>query len=247
MNAPTPITQLQQAAAQAAGRVLRREGTRLACPHCDAPSERCEKPEELSDAERAENGIEQDAIYRCTNYECGHCFKVNITPVRRLRMGLVPNPAVDLPMSMHIRELEKYNIMPGSVLGLHFPRSKSKADIHKKTASDNGERMTCIDCHADAVIRTSWQMSALMRETTYHCTNECCKGVFVAYVEIVCTISPSGIPRVNVQLPLSGHINRESLGIVLGSADAYEYTPRRTYPPANGDLFAGDRPAGTSS
>ncbi|MNT36909.1 Ogr/Delta-like zinc finger [compost metagenome] len=150
-------------------------------------------------------------------------------------------------MSMHIRELEKYNIMPGSVLGLHFPRSKSKAYIHKKTASDNGERMTCIDCHADAVIRTSWQMSPLMRETTYHCTNECCKGVFVAYVEIVCTISPSGIPRVNVQLPLSGHINRESLGIVLGSADAYQYTPRRTYPPANGDLFAGDRPAGTSS
>lgn len=253
MNAPTSITQLQQAVAQAGGRVLRREGTRVACPHCDTPSE-------LRDMWR-QSPLQWKASYRCDSDECGHSFLTTIELQRRLKASATPNPEIDLPMSTHARELEEaqeadkpqsgclfvgvdldqYNVMPGGVLGLRFPRRL------RKRASEDGERVSCPDCGADAVIRTSWVMAPLLRETTYHCTNhEKCGGVFVAHKEIVCTLSPSSTPNPSVQLPMSAHIRRDMLGIVLEAAGTYDYTPRRTAP-VTGDLFAGDRPAGTSS
>lgn len=250
MNAPTPITNLLPSTEQ--GRVLRREGTRVACPHCDTPSE-------LRDMWR-KGPLQWQASYRCDNDECGHTFLTSIELVRRLKASALQNPALDLPMSTHVRELaeaqgevpaqshdlfvgvdlDKFNIMPTGALGLHFPRRL------RKRASADGERVACPDCGADAVIRTSWVMAPLLRETTYHCTNDCCGGVFVAHKEIVCSLSPSGTPNPTVQLPLSAHVRRDVLGIVLDAAGSYDYTPRRTGP-VTADLFAGDKPAGASS
>lgn len=84
-------------------------------------------------------------------------------------------------------------------------------------------------------------MSRLMRELTYACTNPECGHTFVAMTEIVRTLSPSATPDPSVQLPLSSHVRRDGMRVVLDNAAESEHQPRYTLP-TTGDLFAGPPP-----
>ena len=78
-------------------------------------------------------------------------------------------------------------------------------DLVKKVESgDRGMRgVTCPHCMGLAIIRTSKQLSRLVRETTCQCQNIACGHTFVAHVEVVRTISPAAFPDplVAAQLP----------------------------------------------
>ena len=107
-----------------------------------------------------------------------------------------------------------------------------------KAVRNEGTRMACPHCGFDSVIRTSWVMTKLMRETTYQCTNPECGHTFAALTEIVRTLSPSATPDPTVNIPLSSHIRRDGMRVVLDNADTAAHTARYT-PPVTGDLFAG--------
>ena len=109
-----------------------------------------------------------------------------------------------------------------------------------------GTRMECPHCKATSEIRTSKPVSATMRETIYQCTNVECGHTFVATTEIVRTLSPSATPDPTVNLPLSTHIRRDMLRVVLDNAGEAPHQALFTQP-ITGDLFAGDKPAGVSS
>ncbi|RGE46145.1 transcriptional regulator [Comamonas testosteroni] len=114
---------------------------------------------------------------------------------------------------------------------LTFPRKGGK-----KVRSE-GTRMACPHCGFDSVIRTSWMMTKLMRETTYQCSNPECSHSFIALTEIVRTLSPSATPDPTINIPLSSHVRRDGMRVVLDNADTAAHTPRYT-PPVTGDLFA---------
>lgn len=71
--------------------------------------------------------------------------------------------------------------------------------------------MNCPHCRANAIARTSKEMSITMREITFVCTNEKCGHVWVSTLEAARTLSPSAIPNLAVKLPFSPHINRVDL------------------------------------
>ena len=115
---------------------------------------------------------------------------------------------------------------------LTFPRRQGK-----KVRAE-GTRMACPHCEFDSVIRTSWMMTKLMRETTYQCTNPECSHSFIALTEIVRTLSLSATPDPSINIPLSSHVRRDGMRMVLDHADNAAHTPRYTQP-VTGDLFAG--------
>ena len=115
---------------------------------------------------------------------------------------------------------------------LTFPRRTGK-----KVRAE-GTRMACPHCEFDSVIRTSWVMTKLMRETTYQCTNPECGHTFIALTEIVRTLSPSATPDPQVNIPLSSHVRRDVMRTVLDHADTAAHTAVYTKP-VTGDLFAG--------
>lgn len=98
-------------------------------------------------------------------------------------------------------------------------------------------RLPCPHCEQPAVIRTSVQMSRLMREYMYCCTNPECGHTFVAITEVVRTLSPSATPDPSVSLPWSTHVRRDLLRTQLDSEAPAEHSPRFTRP-VTGDLFA---------
>lgn len=120
----------------------------------------------------------------------------------------------------------------GGYCVLTFPRSKKGRKLRAE-----GTRMACPHCKADSVIRTSWVMTALMRETTYACSNPECGHTFIALTEIVRTLSPSATPDPAINLPLSSHIRRDVMRVVLDNADEAAHQPRFAQP-TTGDLFA---------
>ena len=77
------------------GRRLRYEGTRFQCPHCKASSE-IRTGRMVSDTMR-------EAIYACTNVECGHTFVVLSEVARTLSPSATPDPTVNRPLSTHVR------------------------------------------------------------------------------------------------------------------------------------------------
>lgn len=97
-------------------------------------------------------------------------------------------------------------------------------------------RLPCPHCEQPAVIRTSVQMSRLMREYMFCCTNPECGHTFVAITEVVRTLSPSATPDPSVSLPLSTHVRRDLLRVQLESAVLAEHSTRFTRP-VTGDLF----------
>ena len=78
----------------------------------------------------------------------------------------------------------------------------------------------CPHCRARAIVRSSAQVTDLVRELDYACTNHHCGHTFVAQLEAVRTIVPSAMPNPTVHLPLG---NRN-----LG--------PKRLPIPANDDV-----------
>lgn len=69
--------------------------SRLKCPHCGSVCA-------IRDSGQV-TLLTRESIYACSNPECGHTF-VGITEiVRTLSPSATPNPAVDLPLSRHIR------------------------------------------------------------------------------------------------------------------------------------------------
>jgi hypothetical protein len=78
----------------------------------------------------------------------------------------------------------------------------------------------CPHCRSRAIVRSSAQVTDLVRELDYACTNHLCGHTFVAQLEAVRTIVPSAMPNPTVHLPLG---NRN-----LG--------PKRLPVPANDDV-----------
>ena len=109
-----------------------------------------------------------------------------------------------------------------------------------------GTRMACPHCEAQSEIRTGKVLTPTMRETLYQCVNVECGHTFVAVTEIVRTLSPSATPNPAVNLPLSTHVRRDMMRVVLDNAGEADHEAQYTRP-ITGDLFAGDKPAGASS
>lgn len=63
--------------------------------------------------------------------------------------------------------------------------------------------MNCPHCDCRAQIRTSHPLTQTMREVYFLCTNLVCGHSWVAHMEAVRTISPSGVPNPSVNLPIS--------------------------------------------
>lgn len=103
---------------------------------------------------------------------------------------------------------------------------------------NEGTRMACPHCGASSEIRTSRMVSKTMRELIFACTNVECGHTFVALTEIVRTLSPSATPDPAVNLPLSSHVRRDMVRVVLDNAHEAEHQARYTAP-VTGDLFAG--------
>ncbi|SFE09629.1 ogr/Delta-like zinc finger family protein [Paracidovorax konjaci] len=126
----------------------------------------------------------------------------------------------------------------------HDARAARQRTSHQgRKLKNEGTRMACPHCDAQAEIRTSRVVSKTMRELIYACTNVECGHTFVAATEVLRTLSPSATPDPAVNIPLSSHVNREMVRIVLDHAAESAHQPQYTAP-TTGDLFAG--PRGTS-
>lgn len=109
-----------------------------------------------------------------------------------------------------------------------------------------GTRMECPHCKAASEIRTSKSVSATMRETIYQCTNAECGHTFVATTEIVRTLSPSATPDPTIHLPLSTHVRRDSMRVLLDNAAEAPHEPQYAKT-ATADLFVCEKRAGAQS
>ncbi len=119
---------------------------------------------------------------------------------------------------------------------IHDPRRKALSLTFPRSLPRERTRLHCPHCDAQALIRTSVQITVLTRETTYCCTNAECGHTFSALTEIVRTLSPSATPNPSINLPLSTHVRRDLVRATLEHAQPSDYAPRNTRP-VNGDLF----------
>lgn len=105
-------------------------------------------------------------------------------------------------------------------------------------------RLPCPHCEWPSTIRTSAQLSRLMREFVFCCTNPECGHTFVATLEVSRTLSPSATPDPSVSLPLSTHVRRD---LVRAQLDSAAQAPHQTHftRPVTGDLFQGLPPPAT--
>ena len=101
-----------------------------------------------------------------------------------------------------------------------------------------GTRFPCPHCKASSEIRTSRMVSATMRESIYQCTNVECGHTFIVDAEASRTLSPSATPDPTVNIPLSTHVRRDMVRVVLDNAGEAAHEARFTTP-VTGDLFAG--------
>ncbi len=109
-----------------------------------------------------------------------------------------------------------------------------------------GTRMACPMCDAQSEIRTSWLVSKTMRETAYQCTNVECGATFVVGSEILRMLNLGGVPNLKVNIPISSHVRREVMRVVLDNAGVAQHQARFTQP-ETGDLFASsDNPTDTT-
>ncbi|MEB5967347.1 ogr/Delta-like zinc finger family protein [Comamonas testosteroni] len=82
-----------------------------------------------------------------------------------------------------------------------------------------------------------------MRETNYICDNPECACSFVVNAQVDRLLNPGGTPDPSLNIPLSSHIRRDVLRVVLEHADEAAHIPQFTKP-VTGDLFAGVAPPG---
>lgn len=72
-----------------------RDRTRLRCPHCKSPCN--------SRTSFETSALTRTFIYCCTNYECGQTFKAVMEIHYTISPSATPDPAVNLPISTHVR------------------------------------------------------------------------------------------------------------------------------------------------
>ena len=84
----------------------------------------------------------------------------------------------------------------GAGLNVGSPRSNPEfqALVAYVESGEPGMRTKCPHCSAVAFIRSSKQLSTLVKEATCQCTNLVCGHTFIVAVEVVRTISPSAFP-----------------------------------------------------
>ncbi|MGH8777567.1 ogr/Delta-like zinc finger family protein [Paraburkholderia sp.] len=63
----------------------------------------------------------------------------------------------------------------------------------------------CPVCSTRAIARTSRKLSDTLREITYRCENDACGHIYVAHLEVVRTVVPSGLHGLHPEIPLSRH------------------------------------------
>jgi hypothetical protein len=68
----------------------------------------------------------------------------------------------------------------------------------------------CPHCRTRATARSSRDMSLTFREVTFMCNNAECGHTYIVNMEFARTLSPSAIPDLSLNLPLSEHV-RERL------------------------------------
>lgn len=73
----------------------------------------------------------------------------------------------------------------------------------------------CPHCKEAATARTSVQMSPMLREITYMCSNHECGHVFVAALEPIRTLSPSSMPDPEIRLQFARSVRRNELARAL--------------------------------
>ena len=101
-----------------------------------------------------------------------------------------------------------------------------------------GTRWPCPHCKASSEIRTSYMVSDTMRESFYQCTNVECGATFVVTGEVTRQLNTGAVPNPKVNIPLSSHVRRDMVRVVLDNAGQAEHVARFTTP-VTGDLFAG--------
>jgi hypothetical protein len=71
--------------------------------------------------------------------------------------------------------------------------------------------LRCPHCDTSAIVRNSFMLSKLLRESVLQCQNALCGHTFSAYTEIVRTHTQSACPRSDVCLPISSYAERYAL------------------------------------
>lgn len=69
---------------------------RTRCPHCNAICT-TRKTEQISSMYR-------ELTFSCNNTECGHVFVASLAPIRTLSPSAIPDPHINLPLSLHINK-----------------------------------------------------------------------------------------------------------------------------------------------
>lgn len=64
----------------------------------------------------------------------------------------------------------------------------------------------CPHCHTGTRVRSSEQVTPLIREVRYLCDNDDCGHLFVAQIAIVRTVRRSLSPRPGIDLPVLPHL-----------------------------------------
>ena len=84
----------------------------------------------------------------------------------------------------------------GSGLDAASPQKNPEylALVREIESGDRGMQVNCPHCGGLSLIRTSKQLSKLVREANCQCKNLACGHTFIANVEVVRTISPAAFP-----------------------------------------------------
>lgn len=92
----------------------------------------------------------------------------------------------------------------------------------------------CPHCGSKALCRSSWQVTRLIREARFACSNVVCGATFKVQLEAILEFSPSGVPHPSVRLPAASVIQRAA------KPPPDPFGPGGTAPdePPTGDLFA---------
>lgn len=106
-----------------------------------------------------------------------------------------------------------------------------------------GTRMECAHCGAQSVIRHGRVVNKTLREVIYQCTDVECGHCFVVVQETVRSLTPSGKPNPTVNIPLSKHLRRGMVRVLLDNAAEADHIPVTPIEPMTGDLFVGNAPS----
>jgi len=75
--------------------------------------------------------------------------------------------------------------------------------VSKKKTLNRLPAITCAHCDAKSIVRTSTDVTNMVREIRLECTNGDCGHSFVAQLSVIRTIRPSRTPRDGIHLPFA--------------------------------------------